>query len=263
MWERTPFDVPENQLFGVHSDRDKQFWSQLQKIMADSPHSMTHVLAHWQVYVKRVFLTRFLAHHELFRKTVDLPGSIVDLGVSRGISFFTWHKLLEIFSPTDTTKKVYGFDSCEGLTDFSHKDGTSAADDANDKRIGGWSVDAGEAELFALVELFNRDNILARERSRLIKGRIQDTLDPFLQETPGLRISLLHFDMDLYEPTLFGLRRLWDLVVPGGLVVLDQYALPPWGGEGAAFDEFVAERGLRVELRKLPWALNPTAYVVK
>jgi hypothetical protein len=264
MWTETPFDAPENQMYGVSSEKDKAFWAGLESILTDHPHSQRHVLTHWPVYTKRILLTRFLAHYELFRRTVDIPGSIVELGVSRGVSFFTWHKLLEVICPTDTSKKVYGFDSFEGLTDFTDKDGVAGATDhANDKQEQGWSAAKVEAEIFALCELANRDNVLARERSRLIKGRIQDTLEPFLQATPGLRISLLHFDMDLYDPTLYALERLWDLVVPGGLVVFDEYGIPPWGGEATAFDEFARRRKLKVELKKLPWCLTPSGYLVK
>jgi len=263
MWERTKLDAPDNQLFGVHSERDKTFWKGLETILTEHPHSLQHVLTHWPAYTKRVLITRFLAHYELFKMTTDLPGSIVELGVSRGISFFSFHKFLEVFCPCDTTKKVFGFDSFEGLTDFSDKDGHSTTDSFSDKREGGWSAEDAEAEIFSLAGLYNNDNILAKERCRLIKGRIQDTLPTFLKETPGIRLSLLHFDLDLYEPTRFALENLWDLVVPGGVVVFDEYGLPPWGGEATAFDEFCRGRGLRVSVKKFPWCVTPTGYVVK
>jgi len=263
MFEPTPFDAPATQMFGVHSEKDKAFWNELASIAQEYPHSLTHILTHWQVYTKRILLTRFLAHYELFKMALPLPGSIVELGVSRGISFFTFHKLLEILAPTDTSKKVYGFDSFDGLTDFSDRDGSSSTDAASDKGIGGWSASGVESEIFALAKLFNQDNILARERSRLIKGRVQESIPAFLKETPGVRISLLHFDMDLYEPTKFALEVLWDLVVPGGVIVLDEYGLPPWGGEAAAFDEFCRERAIQIRLEKFSWCLTPTAYCIK
>lgn len=260
-WVRTAADAPENQLFGVHSDRDRAFWGDLEGILEKYPHSLLHILTHWPAYTKRILLTRFLAHYELFRMILDVPGSIVELGVSRGVSFFSFHKFLETFCPTDTSRKVYGFDSFEGLTDFSEKDGLDNLQ--NDKRLGGWSAKEAEEEIFELAGLYNRDNILARERCRLIKGRVQNTLPEFLRETPGLRISLLHLDMDLYEPTLFALEKLWDLIVPGGLLVMDEYGLPPWGGEAAAFDEFCRMRNLKLSPKKFPWCLTPTAYLLK
>ena len=263
IWSSTSYDAPANQMYGVSSEKDKMFWSELESLLNRYPHSLTHILTHWQVYTKRILLTRFLAHYELFKSTIDLPGSIVELGVSRGVSFFTFHKLLEVFAPTDTSKKVYGFDSFEGLSDFSEKDGKSSVDLANDKQTGGWSAKDVEDEIFALASIFNADNILARERSKLIKGRIQDTLIPFLEATPGLRISLLHLDLDLYEPTLYALEHLWDLLVPGACVVFDEYGLPPWGGEAAAFDEFAKSKNIKTKLQKYSWCLTPTAYLFK
>jgi len=263
VWDLEQHDAPLEQLFGVHSDKDKRFWEGLHSLQQAYPHSMLHLLSHWPVYAQRISLLRFLAHFELFKMTLGLPGSIVELGVSRGVSFFSFHKFLEIFAPTDTSRKVYGFDSFEGLTDFSEKDGRIAQEAKSDKKLGGWSAASVEAEIFDLSRLFNADNILARERSRLIKGRVQDTLGPFLEENAGLRISLLHFDMDLYAPTLFALEQLWDLVVPGGVVVFDEYGIPPWHGEAQAFDEFRSKRGLSIRLQKFDWCLTPSAYCIK
>lgn len=263
IWTPTQYDAPPEQMYGIHSEKDKQFWNGLEQIQQKYPHGPLHNMTHWPVYTKRILMTRFLAHFELFKMTMDLPGSIVELGVSRGVSFFSFHKFLEIFLPTDTSKKVYGFDSFEGLNNFHEHDGQTAHDATNDKKVGGWSAENVEGEIFDLCALFNQDNILARERSRLIKGRIEDTLEKFLEETPGLRINLLHLDMDLYRPTYFALEHLWDLVVPGGVVVFDEYALPPWGGEAKAFDEFVAQRKLKVKLKKFSWCLTPTAYCIK
>lgn len=260
-WEETIYDAPLEQMHGVHSEKDHMFWDGLFSLHEKFPHSDIHKYTHWPVYTKRILMTRFLAHYELFKMTLDLPGSIVELGVSRGVSFFTFHKLLEIFCPTDTTKKVYGFDSFEGLQDFHEKDG--ASEKSHDKDIGGWSAHEVEEEIFELCKLFNTDNILARERSRLIKGRIQETLEPFLADTPGMRINLLHLDVDLYEPTLYTLRQLWDIVVPGGIIVFDEYGIPPWGGETTAFDQFRAERGLDIQLKKFNWCLTPSAYCIK
>lgn len=259
----TQHDAPLEQMYGVHSEKDRAYWTGLYSILDEYDHSDVHLMTHWPVYIKRILLTRFLAHYELFKRIIELPGSVVELGVSRGVSFFTFHKLLEVFVPTDTSRKVYGFDSFEGLSDFRPEDGKSDADLDNDKRIGGWSAESAEDEIFKLLELSNHDNVLARERSRLIKGRVQDTLPKFLEDTPGLRIALLHFDLDLYEPTRFALEHLWDLVIPGGLIVFDEYGLPPWGGEAKAFDEFVAARKLKVKLQKFPWCLTPTAFVEK
>jgi hypothetical protein len=62
---------------------------------------------------------------------------------------------------------------------------------------------------------------------------------------------------------MYTLERLWDLVVPGGVVVFDEYGLPPWGGEATAFDKFRQERNMDIKLQKFGWCLTPTAYCIK
>jgi hypothetical protein len=58
----------------------------------------------FQIYARRVHLKRFLAHYELFRKTVELPGDIVELGVYRGGSLMSWANFLEIRNMGDRKK---------------------------------------------------------------------------------------------------------------------------------------------------------------
>lgn len=257
-----PGDVPSSEVHGGSSEKDRAFWGDMDGILADFPHSPFHLLTQWPVYARRVNVMRFLAHFKLFEQVIDLPGDIVELGVSRGVSFFSWHKFLEIFNPTDTSRKVIGFDSFEGLSDFSEHDGRE--DPAVGKRKGGWSAADVKGEVYRLKDLHNRDNILAKERLILVDGRVQDTLPRFLEARAGMRISLLHFDLDLYEPTRFALDHLWDLVVPGGVVVFDEYALPPWGGETKALESFLKDRGIHgLHLKKFPWSLTPNGYLIK
>ena len=206
MKERTKFDAPDKQVYGASSEKDKQYWAKLDSILEETPHSAFHLLTHWPVYTSASALVRFLAHLKLFETCSRHAGQCRRSSpVSRGVSFFTWHKLLEVFCPCDTSRKVIGFDSFEGLTDFTNKDGSFSS--INDKDIGGWSAKDVETELFAINQLHNGDNILARERSRLVKGRVQETLQPTLDSMPGMRIALLHFDLDLYDPTLFALEE--------------------------------------------------------
>ena len=89
-------------------------------------------------------MIRYLAHYELFKMTIGIPGSIVELGVSRGVSFFAFHKFFIL--PNRHFKKVYGFDSFEGLTDFNEKDGKTLNDENNDKKTGGWSAEKVERD---------------------------------------------------------------------------------------------------------------------
>ena len=256
------FDVPSSEAHGLGSERDIEQWNTLDAILAKYPHSYRHLLSLWPCYARRINVLRFLAHFKLYEMVNNLPGDIVEIGVSRGVSLFTWHKFLEIFHPCDTSKKIIGIDSFEGLVNFDEKDG--GFDPTIGKTTGGWSAASVEEEVKLLVDWHNSDNILANHRIILKNGRVENVLKPLLESRPGMRISLLHLDVDLYEPTLYSLRTLWDLIVPGGIVIFDEYGLPPWAGEASAVDEFIKEREIRnVRIQKFPWSLTPYGFLIK
>lgn len=115
-----------------------------------------------------------------------------------------------------------------------------------------------------LVELFNEDTIVPNiKRVELVEGDIFESLPKFLEAHPGLKISLLHLDVDLYRVTKFALETLYPLVVNGGVVVFDEYALVPWQGETKAADEYFGGLGLQPMYRKFPHSPTPSGYFIK
>ena len=44
-------------------------------------------------------LSKLFARYEIFKMVLNLPGDIVDCGVYRGASLFSWGNLTEIFAP--------------------------------------------------------------------------------------------------------------------------------------------------------------------
>jgi hypothetical protein len=255
-------DVKASEASGMRGAADLEHWDLMETIVGEHNHSVRHLLQLWPTYVRRQNLTRFLAHYELFKQVIDLPGHIVEVGVFRGASFFTWAKLLETFNPTDRRRKVFGFDHFRGLQDFDAKDG--APDPRDGKVVGGYDASQVKKEIEDLVALHNRDNLISGvERCRLIEGDVTTMLPRFIEENPGLRIALLHLDVDLYLPTKAALEHLYPLVVKGGLVVLDEYGLMPWEGESRAAEEYFASIGEQPVFRKFPFSTQPHGYFVK
>lgn len=260
--KKDTFSMPKEEKQGFRREEDCTYWKEMDSILNDFNHSYQHILLQWPVYVRRLNLSRFLALYELFKQTIELPGDIVDLGVYRGCSFFTWSKLLETFNTTDRRKKVFGFDHFKGLIDFHEKDGATSASDS--KAVGGFNAAPVKEEVERLVKLHNYDNLISGvERCHLIEGNIMETIPQFLEKNPGLRICLAHFDMDLYEPTKFALEQLYPLVITGGLVVFDEYALIPWQGESLAAEEYFDSIGEKPKFKKFPFTPTPNAYFVK
>ncbi len=222
--------------------------------------SMQEVCRNFSIYTRRIFLKRFLAHYEFFRMVVDLPGDIVELGVYRGTSLMSWANFLEIRNMGDRQKQVFGFDNFAGFTELTEEDGR--IDDKTEKAIGGFDSGVFEEILKDAISIFDKDRFIPyKPRVKLIKGDIEETVPRFVKDNPGLRICLLHFDCDMYSPTKVGLEYLWPLVVPGGVVLFDEYGIRPWEGESKAVDEYFA--GKKVNIRHLDWAPNPGGYIIK
>lgn len=246
-----------------YTERDNQLASTLENIIQAQGFTVSEVLHHWPAYVQRRSLPRFLAHYELFKKVMDLPGCIVELGVFRGASFFTWANLLETFHTNDRSKKVYGFDHFEGLRPDHFQDDKDGPRDNRDGKHD-WAYRTPAEQIRALTALHNEDNILPGvERCVLLEGDVYESVPQFLADNPGLRICLLYFDLDLYGPTKFCLERLFPLVVRGGVVCFDEYGLIPWEGESRAVDEYFNQCGERPELKRMPYSPSPSAWFVK
>ncbi len=74
------------------------------------------------------------------------------------------------------------------------------------------------------------------ERLHFVKGKVEETIPGDL---PG-KIALLRLDTDWYESTRHELEHLWPLLVPGGVLIIDDYG--HWAGARRAVDEFFADR---------------------
>ncbi|HYR89137.1 MAG TPA: TylF/MycF/NovP-related O-methyltransferase [Terriglobia bacterium] len=213
------------------------------------------------IMARRQWLKRFLAHAELFKLTLEVPGDIAELGVFRGVGLFTWANLLETYCIGDRTKTVYGFDNWRGFTRVAQEDGTRLPE--IQKIEGGFSPDAFFEELKDAIKIFDSDRFIpAKARIKLIAGDIEETVAAFVSANPGVRFSLIHFDCDMYGPTKAALRHLWPLLSRRGLMLFDEYSIPDWPGETKAVDEFLAENA-GVVLKTLPWNNVPAAYLIK
>ena len=245
----------------LYQRKDDDHWEELEKIVRDGKISFREMLVNYAAFIRRREMTKLLAYYDLFKLVADVPGSIVELGVYLGAGTFTWSKLLETFVPGDRSRKVYGFESGEGYKDFAPEDGNPQP--WIEKVVGKKVVPAGYLE--RMVKLTNLDNMIPGvERCRVIKGNILETVPGFALHNQGTRLSLIYFDVNLYKPTFVGLKSLYPLLAPGGVVALNGYGSPPWQGEAAAFEKYFAEAGQpQPKLRKLPFSIYPGAYFVK
>ncbi len=213
------------------------------------------------VLARRQWLKRFMAHHDLFQKTIDVPGDIAELGVFRGLGLMSWANMLEAYCIGNRTKIVYGFDNWEGFPNLSAEDGKEEPD--VQKIIGGFSPGHYYDELVDAIAIFDSDRFIPfKNRIKLVKGNIEETVVQFTDSNPGVRFSLIHFDCDLYNPTKVALECLWERLSRGGVIIFDEYGLAEWPGETKAVDDFFSGMP-QIQIKVLPWTNSPAGYFVK
>jgi hypothetical protein len=252
--------VPEPTRIGVGYSFDEKIWSDTLAVIEQSGADQQDIIENFMLSLRRVNFAKVLAHIEIFKKTIELPGSIVECGVFKGMSLLTFAKLVEIYCPGDTLKRVIGFDTFKGFVSLAPEDGE--VDKRRGKEEGGWNSGKFRPALEKLIAITQRDSMIPRfNRIELVEGDVSKTIPAYVEKNPGLRISLLHLDLDLYEPTLAALKALYPLVVPGGVVLLDEYGMEGFPGESAAFDEYFGIN--RPQLIKFPFISTPGGYFIK
>ncbi|MDE8347004.1 MAG: macrocin O-methyltransferase [Acidocella sp.] len=141
-------------------------------------------------------------------------GLVVEFGVEKGASLRHLAGL--------TQRDVHGFDSFEGLP-------------------GDW---AGTREA---AGAFSRRGRLPKVpgNAKLHVGWFDATLPGFLAANPG-NCALVHVDCDIYDSTVCIFQHLRPRIVPGTVIVFDEYFnYPGWRAhEFKAFAAFIADTGL-------------------
>ena len=196
-------------------------------------------------------IAKSIAHYELYKKIVDLPGDIVECGVFKGASlirFATYREILE----SQFSRKIIGFDA---FGKFPHH----VSMDSDKEFIKRFETEAGDGiskeDLESILEYKKFQNI------SLIKGLIPDTFFEYFLAHPATQIALLHIDVDVYETTKACLDNLYERVVKGGIIVFDDYGQVE--GATKAVNEFLKSCGKDAKMiQKLPYNYIPT-FIVK
>jgi len=163
------------------------------------------------VEVDRLFMLYQFAHH-----ASTMPGDIAEVGVYKGGT-------ARLFAECtiDSNKRIHLFDTFDGMpsqetfTAFGQK-----------REL---FTDTG---LDAVVDFVGH-----RERVFSHKGIFPHTA----ADLQDRQFSLVHLDADLYESTKSGLEFFWPRMVPGGVIVLDDYGSQHWYGVKRAVEEFAQE----------------------
>jgi SAM-dependent methyltransferase len=213
------------------------------------PQELWSIVDHWPLYCSMDNLGRFMALADLLRSTLSVPGHVAEFGSWRGTSLLFLAKLLRLYDPNGS-KVVYCFESFEGLTTLNAQDGDR-------RHLEGRYKSTREAleDMIALHEL--QDDICIHQ------GRIEQTLPAVLEAHKALSFSFIFCDVDLYAPTRSLLDHVHTRLVPGGVMVFDEWNHDEFPGEGIAVNEFLQACGGAYSLEHVMYARRPTLAIRK
>jgi hypothetical protein len=227
---------------GFRTKEEQEVGQRLQKVFLNCPDSVEVKLQNFTKYVKRQNLTRLLALYELFKKVLNVKGSIIECGVHRGFGLMAWANLSAVLEPVNLTRRIYGFDSFEGFTSVGNQDKTSHA------RIQSGDLYANSFdELNELINIYDTNRFLGHiNKIQLIKGNAVKTIPEFIENNKHLVVSLLFLDFDLFEPTKVAIEYFFPRIPKGGIIAFDELDNPIWPGETIALLETIGIKNLRI-----------------
>jgi len=179
----------------------------------------------------------------------DIAGDIVEAGVWKGGSAMA--ALLRLVSHDATDREIWLYDTYEGMPPPTQYDVSDTEGDAADlfeaERTGLVSTDWNAAGL-AEVKRNIATTGYPEDRIRYVEGLVERTLKSAVPD----EIALLRLDTDFYESTKVELEVLYERVVTGGVVLIDDYGT--WKGARKAVDDFLETCEPKPLLVRLDWS---------
>jgi O-methyltransferase len=154
----------------------------------------------------------------LARHATHLPGHFAECGVYTGGTALMLARLLN----NETGRHLYLFDSFQGLPKATREEERWFAE--GEFRFD--SVDKIKELLDGFGSVFIRP------------GWIPETF----KGLEDRRFAFAHLDVDLYQSTLDCCRFFYPRMLPGGVMLFDEYGFAPARGERDAVDEFFADK---------------------
>jgi O-methyltransferase len=200
------------------------------------PYSMTSVERLYAV----IQATRYIVQ-------AKIPGDFVECGVWKGGSVLAMvHTLLDL---QETSRDIHLFDTFEGMPKPLDVDisilGQPASVEFEKTRRETDSSDWCYAPIDEVKQTVFASGY-SRDKFHFVQGKVEDTVP---QKSPP-SIALLRLDTDWYESTMHELIYLYPCLVPGGVIIIDDYG--HWQGARKAVDEYLArDGGVRLLLNRI------------
>lgn len=175
----------------------------------------------------------------------NIEGDFVECGVYKGGSAMFMAHTLQYFN--ETSKKIYLYDTFEGMSSPTKEDISINGDYARDLLSKGNKI-ANQVRCFSPIEeVTNNMESTAYPKRNLIfvRGKVEDTIPEIVPN----KIALLRLDTDWYESTKHELEHLYPILSHNGVLIIDDYGY--WDGVRYAVDEYLKNNSANVFLNRI------------
>jgi len=224
--------IKTNEDFSNMSDVYKDYLEELVNSFHSSTGATISKLENFSKYVPRSSISRFLCKYEIFKKILNIQGSIIEGGVFFGGGLMTWAQLSSILEPANHQRRIIGFDTFAGFTTVTGFDKSSKSSHLNE--AGYYFADSYE-ELQNSIKIYDMTRYMNHiKKIELVKGNVVETIPKYIKDNPHLIVSLLYLDFDIFEPTAAAIKNFLPLMPKGSIIAFDEFAQELWPGETQA-----------------------------
>ncbi len=175
-----------------------------------------------------------------------IEGDFVECGVWKGGSIMTM--LLALQNRNTEIRDIWLYDTFEGMSeptdedlDFNGQHAKTLLDNNSKENSTVWARSTlNEVKSNVYKTNYPEKNI------KFIVGKVEETLT-----TGNLpeKIALLRLDTDWYESTKCEMEILFPRLMPGGILILDDYGY--WAGAKKAVDEYIEKNNIRIFISRI------------
>jgi hypothetical protein len=230
---------------GNQSETDRDQFDRVTGVFERSAGTLAEKVDAFPKFASRQAIAKFLARHEIFKRTLGINGSVVECGVLHGGGLLTFAKLSSIYEPVNHTRKVIGFDTFAGFPSVS---GTDTSRGTSEHLSTGGLTGSSREDVDEAIALYDANRPLSHiAKVELVEGDLVETAPRYLDDNPHLVVSLLYLDVDLYEPTKAALDTFLPRMPRGAVVAFDELNARIFPGETQAVHEVLGLSELRIE----------------
>jgi O-methyltransferase len=177
-----------------------------------------------------------------------IPGDFVECGVWRGGSMMA--AALTLANCGDVSRGLHLFDTFDGMSQPTAEDVGIDGQSASRLLKQHEKTEIDSVWCYATLQQVKQamsSTGYPPGAVRYVEGKVEETIPG---HAPG-KIALLRLDTDWYESTRHELEHLFPRLVPGGVLIVDDYG--HWQGARKAVDEYIDANKIKILLNRIDY----------